>query len=192
MAEAEAAAPGCLGDNVLVPALAPWFLSLGCCAASGPFTLGSSLFWEDLVIRGPAGSSCPSAPSRDPCLPQGHQPFFPQIDQINTDLNLERSHAQKNENARQQLERQNKELKVKLQEMEGTVKSKYKASITALEAKIAQLEEQLDNETKWVPLARHRAPSAGSSVCPSLTLFPPILTGLSSLSLGPFAGACGV
>ncbi|XP_037591007.1 myosin-9 isoform X3 [Cebus imitator] len=71
-----------------------------------------------------------------------------QIDQINTDLNLERSHAQKNENARQQLERQNKELKVKLQEMEGTVKSKYKASITALEAKIAQLEEQLDNETK--------------------------------------------
>ncbi|XP_010612186.1 myosin-9 [Fukomys damarensis] len=71
-----------------------------------------------------------------------------QIDQTNTDLNLERSHAQKNENARQQLERQNKELKVKLQEMESTVKSKYKASITALEAKIAQLEEQLDNETK--------------------------------------------
>lgn len=71
-----------------------------------------------------------------------------QIDQINTDLNLERSHAQKNENARQQLERQNKELKVKLQEMEGAVKCKYKASITALEAKIAQLEEQLDNETK--------------------------------------------
>uniref|UniRef100_A0AC11EAG0 Myosin heavy chain 9 n=1 Tax=Ovis aries TaxID=9940 RepID=A0AC11EAG0_SHEEP len=71
-----------------------------------------------------------------------------QIDQLNTDLNLERSHTQKNENARQQLERQNKELKVKLQEMEGTVKSKYKASITALEAKIAQLEEQLDNETK--------------------------------------------
>lgn len=32
--------------------------------------------------------------------------------------------------------------------MEGTVKSKYKASITALEAKIVQLEEQLDNETK--------------------------------------------
>ncbi|KAM9230371.1 myosin-9 [Dugong dugon] len=71
-----------------------------------------------------------------------------QIDQINTDLNLERSNAQKNENARQQLERQNKELKVKLQEMEGTVKSRYKASIAALEAKIAQLEEQLDTETK--------------------------------------------
>ena len=72
--------------------------------------------------------------------------------------------------------------------MEGTVKSKYKASIAALEAKIAQLEEQLDNETKWVPLAPHPAPSVGP-VCPSLTLFPPILMGLSSFSLGPFARA---
>ncbi|XP_044842340.1 myosin-9 isoform X1 [Mauremys mutica] len=71
-----------------------------------------------------------------------------QIDQINTDLNAERSNAQKNENARQQMERQNKDLKAKLQEMESAVKSKFKASITALEAKIAQLEEQLDLETK--------------------------------------------
>lgn len=110
--------------------------------------------------------------------------LLPQIDQLNTDLNLERSHTQKNENARQQLERQNKELKVKLQEMEGTVKSKFKASIAALEAKIAQLEEQLDNETKWVSLAHHPAPSSGLSVCPS-----PILTGLSSFLLGPFARA---
>ena len=68
--------------------------------------------------------------------------------------------------------------------MEGTVKSKYKASIAALEAKIAQLEEQLDNETKWVSLACHPAPSAGLSVCPS-----PIRTGLSSFLLGPFARA---
>ncbi|XP_075583773.1 myosin-9 [Pelecanus crispus] len=71
-----------------------------------------------------------------------------QIDQVNADLNAERSNAQKNENARQQMERQNKELKLKLQEMESAVKSKYKATITALEAKIAQLEEQLDMETK--------------------------------------------
>ncbi|NXH17795.1 MYH9 protein, partial [Bucco capensis] len=71
-----------------------------------------------------------------------------QIDQINADLNAERSNAQKNENARQQMERQNKELNLKLQEMESVVKSKYKANITALEAKIAQLEEQLDTETK--------------------------------------------
>ncbi|NXF42748.1 MYH9 protein, partial [Oceanites oceanicus] len=71
-----------------------------------------------------------------------------QIDQMNADLNAERSNAQKNENARQQMERQNKELKLKLQEMESAVKSKYKSTITALEAKIAQLEEQLDMETK--------------------------------------------
>ncbi|NXO95258.1 MYH9 protein, partial [Certhia brachydactyla] len=71
-----------------------------------------------------------------------------QIDQMNADLNAERSNAQKNENARQQMERHNKELKLKLQETEGIVKSKYKAAITALEAKIAQLEEQLDIETK--------------------------------------------
>lgn len=49
--------------------------------------------------------------------------------------------------------------------MEGTVKSKFKASITALEAKIAQLEEQLDNETKYVPLSRLLGQSGGSS-CP--------------------------
>ncbi|NWX53316.1 MYH9 protein, partial [Promerops cafer] len=71
-----------------------------------------------------------------------------QIDQMNADLNAERSNAQKNENARQQMERQNKELKLRLQEIESAVKSKYKATITALEAKIAQLEEQLDMETK--------------------------------------------
>ena len=68
--------------------------------------------------------------------------------------------------------------------MEGAVKSKFKSTISALEAKIAQLEEQLDNETKWVSLARHPVPSAGLSVCPS-----PILTGLSSFLLGPFARA---
>ncbi|XP_062387894.1 myosin-9 isoform X1 [Sardina pilchardus] len=71
-----------------------------------------------------------------------------QNDQINVELTAERSTAQRLEGARSQLERQNKELKLKLQEMESTVKSKYKASITALEAKIAQLEEQLDIETR--------------------------------------------
>jgi hypothetical protein len=52
--------------------------------------------------------------------------------------------------------------------MEGTVKSKYKASITALEAKIAQLEEQLDNETKFVflPCPSGQAHNGVLSVCP--------------------------
>ncbi|XP_071585793.1 myosin-9 [Heliangelus exortis] len=77
-----------------------------------------------------------------------------QIDQMNADLNAERSNAQKNENARQHMERQNKELNIKLQEVEAAVKSKYKSIITALEAKIVQLEEQLAMETKERQLAR--------------------------------------
>uniref|UniRef100_A0A671YG95 Myosin-9 n=1 Tax=Sparus aurata TaxID=8175 RepID=A0A671YG95_SPAAU len=71
-----------------------------------------------------------------------------QTDQMNVELTAERSTSQRVEGARAQLERQNKELKLKLQELEGTVKSKYKANMAALEAKIAQLEEQLDMETR--------------------------------------------
>uniref|UniRef100_A0A8D3EBQ9 Myosin heavy chain 11 n=1 Tax=Scophthalmus maximus TaxID=52904 RepID=A0A8D3EBQ9_SCOMX len=69
-----------------------------------------------------------------------------QVDQLNNELQTERSTSQKNESARQQMERQNKELKAKLQEMENQVKSKFKSSITALEAKVAQLEEQLEDK----------------------------------------------
>ncbi|KAM8842886.1 myosin-10 isoform 1-T1 [Synchiropus picturatus] len=71
-----------------------------------------------------------------------------QVDALNTELAGERSAAQKSESARQQMERQNKELKAKLAELEGAVKSKFKASITALEAKILQMEEQLEQEAK--------------------------------------------
>uniref|UniRef100_A0AAX7US05 Myosin-9 n=1 Tax=Astatotilapia calliptera TaxID=8154 RepID=A0AAX7US05_ASTCA len=68
--------------------------------------------------------------------------------QMNVELTAERSTSQRVEGARSQLDRQNKELKLKLQELEGTVKSKYKANMAALETKIAQLEEQLDIETR--------------------------------------------
>ncbi|KAF7220670.1 myosin-10 isoform X3 [Nothobranchius furzeri] len=71
-----------------------------------------------------------------------------QVDTLTTELSSERSTAQKSENARQQLERQNKDLRAKLSELEGSVKSRFKASITALEAKIAQLEEQLEQEAR--------------------------------------------
>ncbi|XP_052346298.1 myosin-9-like isoform X2 [Oncorhynchus keta] len=71
-----------------------------------------------------------------------------QTDQLVTELTAERSTAQRLEGTQAQLDRQNKELKLKLQELEETVKSRYKASITALEAKILQLEEQLDLESK--------------------------------------------
>uniref|UniRef100_A0A8C8G9D2 Myosin-9 n=1 Tax=Oncorhynchus tshawytscha TaxID=74940 RepID=A0A8C8G9D2_ONCTS len=71
-----------------------------------------------------------------------------QTDQLTIELTAERSTAQRLEGTRAQLDRQNKELKLKLQELEETVKSRYKASIAALEAKILQLEEQLDLEFK--------------------------------------------
>ncbi|XP_026159885.1 myosin-10-like isoform X1 [Mastacembelus armatus] len=71
-----------------------------------------------------------------------------QVDSLNAELAGERNAAQKSENARQQMERQNKELKAKLAELEGAVKSKFKATIAALEAKILQVEEQLEQETK--------------------------------------------
>uniref|UniRef100_A0A4W3HTL5 Myosin, heavy chain 11b, smooth muscle n=1 Tax=Callorhinchus milii TaxID=7868 RepID=A0A4W3HTL5_CALMI len=71
-----------------------------------------------------------------------------QSEQLSNELAAERSSNQKNDGARQQLERQNKELKAKLHEMEGAVKSKFKSTITSLEAKIAQLEEQLETEAK--------------------------------------------
>ncbi|XP_040927030.1 myosin-9-like isoform X2 [Betta splendens] len=71
-----------------------------------------------------------------------------QNEQLTTELAAERNNSQRLEGARSQLDRQNKELKLKLQELEGTIKSKYKLSVTTLEAKIAQLEEQLDMESK--------------------------------------------
>lgn len=71
-----------------------------------------------------------------------------QSEQLSNELATERATAQKNESARQQLERQNKELRSKLQEMEGAVKAKFKATVSALEAKIGQLEEQLEQESR--------------------------------------------
>lgn len=71
-----------------------------------------------------------------------------QSEQSAAELAAERNATQRAEAARSQLDRQNKELKLKLQELEGTIRSKYKSLITILEAKVAQLEEQLDIESK--------------------------------------------
>ena len=51
------------------------------------------------------------------------------------------------ENSKMLLERQNKELRAKLQELETSQRAKAKATIAALESKIANLEEQLASET---------------------------------------------
>lgn len=76
------------------------------------------------------------------------QTLCPQTEQLTTELATERSNTQRAEASRSQLDRQNKELKLKLNDLEGTIKSKYKTTISTLEAKIAQLEEQLDVESK--------------------------------------------
>ncbi|XP_051571516.1 myosin-11-like isoform X1 [Myxocyprinus asiaticus] len=71
-----------------------------------------------------------------------------QVDQLTNDLQIERSNAQINESGWQQMERQNKELRAKLQEMEGQVKSKLQISIATLESKLHQVEDQLDHESR--------------------------------------------
>ncbi|KAI8501009.1 TRAFAC class myosin-kinesin ATPase super [Branchiostoma belcheri] len=71
-----------------------------------------------------------------------------QMEQLTTELAAERSNNQKLLNQQSMLDRQNKELRLKLQELEATVKTRSKAMIASLENKIAQLEEQLETETR--------------------------------------------
>lgn len=67
---------------------------------------------------------------------------------MGAELTSERNAAQSREGSRQQLERQNRELKAKLQEMEGQGRSKLKSSVAALEAKLREVEEQLEAESR--------------------------------------------
>jgi len=73
-----------------------------------------------------------------------------QLEQLTTELAAERTNTQKLENARMQLERQNRDMKAKLSEMETQMKTRSKATISSLESKIRNLEEQLETETKYV------------------------------------------
>lgn len=70
------------------------------------------------------------------------------IEQLTTDLAAERSTTQRQESHRMLLERQNKEMKSKLAELETAQRTKTKATIAALETKINNLEEQLEAEAK--------------------------------------------
>ncbi|XP_056141976.1 myosin-10 [Lampris incognitus] len=69
-----------------------------------------------------------------------------QVETLTVQLQGERTLTQKAEAAREQLERQNKELKTRLGEMEGAVRGKHRLSVAALEAKIESMEEQLEQE----------------------------------------------
>ena len=61
---------------------------------------------------------------------------------------MERSNSQKLDGEKAQLERQNKDMKAKLADLEQQMKVRSKAMIAQLEAKIASLQEQLDVETR--------------------------------------------
>ncbi|XP_057195439.1 myosin-10 isoform X5 [Triplophysa rosa] len=69
-----------------------------------------------------------------------------QVETLTVQLSGERTLAQKSDSARETLERQNKELKTRLSELEGAVKGKHRLSVAALEAKIESMEEQLEQE----------------------------------------------
>jgi len=73
-----------------------------------------------------------------------------QADQVSGDLAIERSNSQKIDTERSMLDRQNKELHAKLSELEAQLKTRTKAAMQALESKIANLEEQLDAEARFV------------------------------------------
>ncbi|XP_059059196.1 myosin heavy chain, non-muscle [Achroia grisella] len=71
-----------------------------------------------------------------------------QIDQVTIELGTEKSATQKLESSKLVLERQNKELKAKLAELETAARTKTKGVITSLELKVANLEEQLEAESR--------------------------------------------
>lgn len=75
--------------------------------------------------------------------------FQLQVETLTVQLQGERTLAQKAEAAREQLEKQNKELKTRLGEMEGAVRGKHRMSVAALEAKIETMEEQLEQERQY-------------------------------------------
>ncbi|XP_069463113.1 myosin-10-like isoform X1 [Ambystoma mexicanum] len=77
-----------------------------------------------------------------------YRKFTLQVETMTTELSAERSFSQKAENSRQQLERQNKELKLKFNELDSSIRAKYKMAIATLEGKISQMEEQLEQESK--------------------------------------------
>uniref|UniRef100_A0A672P0C2 Myosin-10-like n=1 Tax=Sinocyclocheilus grahami TaxID=75366 RepID=A0A672P0C2_SINGR len=77
-----------------------------------------------------------------------------QVETLTVQISGERTLAQKSESARETLERQNKELKTRLSEMEGAVKGKHRLSVAALEAKIESVEEQLEERAMANKLVR--------------------------------------
>ncbi|TSK34818.1 Myosin-10 [Bagarius yarrelli] len=79
-------------------------------------------------------------------IAERHRKTTLQVETLTVQLTGERALVQKSEGARESLERQNKELKTRLSEMEGAVRDKHRLSVAALESKIENMEEQLEQE----------------------------------------------
>ena len=75
-----------------------------------------------------------------------------QADQLAGEVTTERSKVHQLESERSVLDRQNKELRAKLDEMESQSKAWLKASQQASDSKIANLEEQLEAEMRHLLL----------------------------------------
>jgi myosin protein heavy chain len=79
-----------------------------------------------------------------------------QVEQLTTEISIERSNAQKIDAERSSLDRQNKDLRAKISELDSQLKSNKKATVQALESRIANLEDQLEAETRCVlPFENH-------------------------------------
>ncbi|XP_062848553.1 myosin-10 [Trichomycterus rosablanca] len=86
-------------------------------------------------------------------MTERHRKTTLQVETLTVQLTGERTLVQKNEGARESLERQNKELKSRLTELEAAVRGKHRMSVAALEAKIENMEEQLEQERQERTLA---------------------------------------
>ncbi|XP_052020064.1 myosin-14 isoform X2 [Apodemus sylvaticus] len=71
-----------------------------------------------------------------------------QVETLTTELSAERSFSAKAESGRQQLERQIQELRARLGEEDAGTRARQKMLIAALESKLAQAEEQLEQENR--------------------------------------------
>ena len=70
------------------------------------------------------------------------------IEQLTFELAAERENTKKMENTKMMLEKQNMELKVKLEEVEDSNRVKVKAVIATLESNVSKLEEQISAEAQ--------------------------------------------
>nr|CAH8819296.1 unnamed protein product [Trichobilharzia regenti] len=75
-----------------------------------------------------------------------HKKAFSQMEQVQTDLTIERNNLARSESQRITLEKQVKELREKLVEAEKECGRRVKAQCSSLESRLASLDEQLESE----------------------------------------------